>query len=569
MPVHVVWFKRDLRVHDHAPLVRAAAGEGGAWPVVCLWVDEPSYWRAPEHDRLHFDLVRAALGDLERDLAAIPRAAGAPAGAGPGVRLTRREGELPEVLDRLDAELAAAGAGGVGRLWSHEETGLGITFDRDRRVAAWARRRGIEWTEIPQHGVVRRLGNRDGWAAQWQRRMDGTPLAPPRSIAGFDADGFDHGAARAPEALGVSGAPRPHAATGGRAEGLALLESFLHERGAGYRRDMSSPVEGWRSCSRISQHLAWGTLSLREVHHAARVREHELRELDPEARDPRWLASLASFQGRLRWHCHFMQKLESEPAIEHRNMNRGFDGMRTEDPADWTAEERRRFEAWCLGRTGEPMVDACMRCLHATGWLNFRMRAMLVSYAANHLWLRWKPVATHLARHFIDFEPGIHFSQAQMQSGTTGINSVRIYSPAKQARDQDPRGVFIRRWVPELEAVPDEHLAEPRTLPALAQHMAGCVIGRDYPEPVVDARAAMREAKARVFAWRATPEVRRAAREVYARHGSRRGRPGRREVERRTNGEDLPVFGGGGGGRRVRDASAPRRRMKSADGEGT
>ena len=86
------------------------------------------------------------------------------------------------------------------------------------------------------------------------------------------------------------------------------------------------------------------------------------------------------------------------------------------------------------------MVDACMRALRHTGWLNFRMRAMMASFSSYHLWLHWREPAMYLGGLFLDFEPGIHFSQFQMQSGTTGINTIRIYSPAKQAKDQDPQG---------------------------------------------------------------------------------------------------------------------------------
>ena len=100
-----------------------------------------------------------------------------------------------------------------------------------------------------------------------------------------------------------------------------------------------------------------------------------------------------------------MQKLEDEPEIEFRNFNRAYDGLREDEFND------EYFEAWCHGRTGYPMVDACMRALHQTGWINFRMRAMLVSFASYHLWLHWRQPALYLARLFLDYEPGIHYSQ--------------------------------------------------------------------------------------------------------------------------------------------------------------
>lgn len=230
-----------------------------------------------------------------------------------------------------------------------------------------------------------------------------------------------------------------------------------------------------------------------------------------------WLKSLSSFQSRLHWHCHFIQKLEDEPELEFQNLSRAFDGLREND---WSPE---RFQAWCQGQTGYPMIDACMRSVKATGWLNFRMRAMLVSFASNHLWLHWREPAIFLARHFLDFEPGIHYPQFQMQSGTTGINTLRIYSPAKQVKDHDPKGEFIRRWVPELQEVPDHYLAEPHLMPAALQLMVSCRIGKDYPQPIVDHAAAYQHAKDRLYAVRGTDEARREAESVVKKHGSRKG----------------------------------------------
>jgi deoxyribodipyrimidine photo-lyase len=180
------------------------------------------------------------------------------------------------------------------------------------------------------------------------------------------------------------------------------------------------------------------------------------------------------------------------------------------------------FVAWARGETGYPMVDACMRALLATGWVNFRMRAMLVSFAAYDLWLHWRRPGLHLARHFLDYEPGIHWSQMQMQSGTTGINTLRMYSPTKQLLDHDPEGVFVRRWVPELARLPREHLAEPWKTPPLLQRAAGCVIGSDYPAPIVDHARAIAEARVRLARARRTTEARAEAAGIVAKHGSRK-----------------------------------------------
>jgi deoxyribodipyrimidine photo-lyase len=211
-----------------------------------------------------------------------------------------------------------------------------------------------------------------------------------------------------------------------------------------------------------------------------------------------------------------MQKLESEPAIEFHNFARVCDGLREGE------FDAARFAAWCEGRTGYPMVDACMRSLRATGWLNFRMRSMLVSFASYHLWLHWRETGLFLARQFLDFEPGIHWSQMQMQSGTTGINTLRMYSPTKQAKDQDPQGLFIRQWVPELARVPLPYLAEPWTMPAPVQDLAGCRIGQDYPAPIVDEKSALRAAKERMYGLRQQEVARQEASAVQARHGSRK-----------------------------------------------
>ena len=508
--LQLVWFKRDLRIADHEPLALAAS----RGPVAALYVHEPSLLRSPEFDPCHLDFIQDCLAELRDALARI------------GCPLLIRTGECPEVLQDLHRSY------GVRTLWSHEETGLEITYARDRRVGAWCRSQGIEWREIPQCGVIRRLRSRDGWARRWELRMSRPLVSPPprvrtlEALRDLTAVAASHPLLARAE-LGLPGPRRPEAWRGGEALAHQTLQSFLRQRGVDYRRQMSSPVTSFDACSRLSPYLAWGAISLRTVHQACESRLRELRELrEPReagdradgglAVDSRWFASLRSFSARLRWHCHFMQKLEDEPRIEFENFSRAFDGLREQDV------DPARLEAWCAGRTGYPMVDACMRALHAGAWIHFRMRAMLVSFAAHHLWLHWRAFAPYLARQFLDFEPGIHYSQVQMQSGTTGINTLRIYSPVKQALDQDPEGRFIRRYVPELEAVPLQYLAQPHTMPASLQQRTGVLIGRSYPEPIVDHLSAYRAARERIAALRRTPQARAEADRVQARYGSRR-----------------------------------------------
>ncbi|WP_018410520.1 FAD-binding domain-containing protein [Methyloversatilis thermotolerans] len=512
--MHIVWFKRDLRISDHAPLCAAAS----AGPVLALHVMEPALLAQADVDARHLGFLVEALDDLESRLAAL------------GVRLLLKVGDMPQVLDALHRLRPVSG------LWSHEETGNLASFARDRAVAAWCRAHAVPWRQFPSGGVVRALRDRDDWSAIWLARMTPAPLPPPDRATGVDTTGWPAVPAALPLVSGADVRDRQRA---GLRNAQTLLDDFLVRRVIRYRRGMSSPLSGGHDCSRLSPHLALGTLSLREVVHAvwhARARwqaEPSRRHADVA------LAGLKSFESRLHWHCHFVQKLETEPALEQRAVNRLYDGLREPDfsPA--------LHRAWCAGQTGFPFIDACMRALIATGWINFRMRAMLVAFSSYHLWNHWREPGLHLARLFTDYEPGIHWPQVQMQSGVTGINALRIYNPVKQQLDQDPDGVFVRRWLPELARVPRALLAEPWRMDAVQQRESGCVIGRDYPPPIVDHLAAARAARARLGELRRLPEAAAEARRVFALHGSRNpareGLPAR--ARRREGGAGQMDFG--------------------------
>jgi deoxyribodipyrimidine photo-lyase len=475
------WFKRDLRLADNPALSRAAA----LGPVLPLYIVEPELWQQPDASGRQWGFVAESLQSLDHDLARH------------GLRLILRTGDAVAVLSELCARY------GIARIVSQTETGNLWTYARDRRVAAWAKGAGVAWEEVPGTGVVRRLPSRDGWAARRDAFVAAPVLPVPRMTGVNDVDpGY------LPDAASLRLPPDPclDRQSGGRGQGTLLLQSFLETRGQTYRAAMSSPVTGATACSRLSPHLAWGTLSVREVAQATSQRQFD-------RPGPIWAGSLSSFKSRLAWRDHFIQKLEDEPEIETRCLHRAAEALRPRDP------DPVRLAAWTKGEIGLPFVDACMRYLTATGWLNFRMRSMVMAVASYHLWLDWRATGPVLARLFTDYEPGIHWPQVQMQSGTTGINTIRIYNPVKQGLDQDPTGAFTRRWVPELAAVPDAFLQEP-------WHWEGAARLR-YPAPIVDVAASQRAARDAVWALCRDPAHRAEAAGIVAKHASRKDGTGR------------------------------------------
>lgn len=449
-----------------------------------LYIVEPDLWRQQDASHRHWAFVAETLAELRDELARL------------GQPLVLHIGSAVDVLKALNKQH------GIAALWSHEETGNDWTFQRDRAVAAWCRAQSLPWNEVQNHGVERRLKSRNGWADRWDSFM-AQPISKPPRLAPVETE---IGTIPSARDLGLHDDTCRGRQKGGRRAALERLDSFLCTRGEHYQRAISSPIEGTTACSRLSPYLAWGALSMREAAQATRAQQ---KALSPTSSN--WRRSLRSFSGRLHWHCHFIQKLEDEPRIEFENLHRLYDGLRPKAP-DATA-----LAAWSQGETGYPFLDACMRSLQATGWLNFRMRAMIMATAAYHLWLDWRAPGLHLARMFTDYEPGIHWSQVQMQSGTTGINTVRIYNPVKQGYDQDPKGTFIRKWVPELSGLADQHIHEP-----WSAENAEALIGHTYPKRIFDHVVAARAAREKVWAVRKTPAFRREAQAIVAKHASRK-----------------------------------------------
>lgn len=509
MSYQLVWFKRDLRCVDHAALTKAAQ----LGPVRCIYIQEPKLWDQPDVALQHFEFIKESLQDLDADLRQR------------GGQVEIHVGEVPDVLTKIWQQNPFEG------IHSHEETGNQFTYARDEQVAAWCESHNINWIEYPQFGVLRGLKNRNLWHAGWQKHME-APLNELSHIS-FWRDPLDRNAE--PNAASdqltpaIMEAPKhllhnpPRRQRGGRKIALTTFKSFLEQRSAWYRGGISSPLSAPDACSRLSVYMTYGCISIREVVQAT---NEELLQMPPHA--SRQKSGLVAFMSRLYWHCHFIQKLESEPDIEWQNMHRGYDGLREEE------FNQEYFAALKEARTGWPMVDACVVMLRETGWLNFRMRAMLVSTAAYPLWLHWRPVGEWLATQFLDYEPGIHWSQLQMQSGTTGINVTRVYNPIKQAQDHDEKGYFVRKWLPYMRQVPDAWIFEPWKMTADMHNTIGLELSKKIPMPIVDLTAATKTSKDRLYERRNLSEVRAGKKSVVEKHASRASNSNRRSPKAQT-----------------------------------
>ncbi|MBN2866263.1 MAG: deoxyribodipyrimidine photo-lyase [Thiotrichales bacterium] len=502
----ILWFKRDLRVQDNVALVGALqSSKQNSAGLLPLYIIEPQAWQQPDASYRQWQFVVDCLETLNRALTEI------------GQPLQVYVGNADEIFQTLTERYQ------INALWSHQETGNAWSFKRDIAVKKWCHAQNIRWHQPPQHPIQRGTFNRDEYGQLSNAFFNTMPLpAPKKSILKsffaehtFSLDTVIH------LELPLTYWANENTQRGGRHRAEKALNSFLQSRSERYLQTIAKPLTAPRFSSRLSPHLAWGTLSIREVMTAT---EHAIAD-SQNAFNKR---NLQAFYQRLHWQSHFMQKLESEPEIEFTAMHPLFNNLRP-----WNEQAEQHFEAWKTGQTGYPMVDACMRSLIQTGWLPFRMRAMVMSFASYQLWLPWQKTAPFLASLFTDYEPGIHYSQVQMQSGVTGINQMRVYNPVKQSHDQDPTGQFIKQWCPELRALSPEEIHAP-WLTDNELFASKVELGVDYPLPIVDNDTTARFAKQTLSEVRKQLESKELSRAVFIKHGSRRKLPKKTSNKKKT-----------------------------------
>ena len=477
--INIIWLKRDLRLQDNEAILNALnAGKR----TLLIYVFEKSLLEDDHYSERHWDFIKQSIVDLNKDLIKFD---------------TKILCVTTEVVTAFNQILNYFK---IDTVFSHQETGLLITYQRDKDFKRYCRNNSINWIENNNNGVLRGLLNRDDWFEKWDDYMYQPIFEYQLKKEDFVSIETIKNIEKAFFITNLETKKNTVFQKGGSKMAWKYANTFFENRHKNYMHHISKPALARESCSRLSPYIAWGNVSIRQIFQTALEHKTEANKKD-----------LGAFVSRLRWQAHFVQKFEMEHTMEEASVNKGYHKLKKSISETYQ-------KAWKEGKTGFPLVDASMRCLNETGYLNFRMRAMLVSFFTHILWQPWQNATHHLSQQFLDFEPGIHFPQLQMQASETGTNTIRIYSPLKNSIEHDADANFIKKWVPELSKLTTPFIHEPYLMTPLDQQFAQFELGVDYPKPIVDIKISRKKASDILYNMRKDPEVIMETRRILKKH---------------------------------------------------